>query len=360
MSAGNIVTRGAPGAPRKEKQMIDLRSDTVTRPTPAMREAMAKAPVGDDAYGDDPTVNELEALAADVTGMEAALFVCSGTMGNQLAIMTHTRPGDEIISALQSHVIQHEAGAYARLSGVSAMTADGETGGVTARDVVRLCREPDNLQHPVTRLVCLENAQSDGRVAPLRQTRDTVREAHARGLLVHLDGARLFNAAAALGVSAAEVVAGVDSVMFCLSKGLCAPVGSLLCGTRAFVAKARRNRKVLGGNLRQAGVLAACGLLAIREMAARLPEDHANAKALARALSELPGVSVDPESLQINMVFARVSLPGFSDAAFVSRLTEKGVLINGAPDGHYRFVTHRDVSAEDVQRAAQRIAECLA
>ncbi len=339
--------------------MIDLRSDTVTRPTPAMRDAMAKAPVGDDVYGDDPTVNELEALAADVTGMEAALFVCSGTMGNQLAIMTHTRPGDELIAGLNSHVIQHEAGAYARLSGVSAMTSDDPSGGVTAADVRRLCREPDNLHHPVTRLVCLENAQSDGRVAPLHQIRETVREAHTRGLLVHLDGARLFNAAAALGVPTGEVVAGADSVMFCLSKGLCAPVGSMLCGTRAFVAQARRNRKVLGGGLRQAGVLAACGLLAIREMALQLSEDHANARALARALSGLPGVAVDPEAVQINMVFARISLPGFQDGTFVSRLLERGVMINGAPDGNYRFVTHHDVSAEDTEKAAQRIAECL-
>ena len=339
--------------------MIDLRSDTVTRPTQAMREAMMTAPVGDDVYGDDPTVNELEALAAEMTGKEAALFVCSGTMGNQLAIMTHTHAGEEIIAGLQSHIIQHEAGAYARLSSVSAMTADTEQGPIGAEDVMRLLREPGNLHHPASSLLCLENPMSDGTVVPLPHMEGAIRAAHAHGLKVHLDGARLFNAALALGEDAKEIVKGCDSVMFCLSKGLCAPVGSMLAGTKDFIIKARRNRKVLGGGLRQAGVLAACGLISLREMTKRLGEDHANARALAEALSALPQVAVNPKTVQTNMVFAYIDGPGWDDAGLTAFLMERGVLINNAPDGHYRFVTHHDVSRADVLRAAGRIGEYL-
>ncbi len=340
--------------------MIDLRSDTVTRPTQAMREAMMTAPVGDDVYGDDPTVNELEAMAAEVTGKEAALFVCSGTMGNQLAIMTHTHAGEEIIAGLQSHIIQHEAGAYARLSGVSAMTADTEQGPIGAKDVVRLLREPGNLHHPATSLLCLENPMSDGTVVPLSRMHSAVRAAHAHGLKVHLDGARLFNAACALGVDAREIVRDCDSVMFCLSKGLCAPVGSMLAGTADFILKARRNRKVLGGGLRQAGVLAACGMISLREMTGRLVEDHASARLLAEALSGLPNVRIDLRKVQTNMVFAHLDGPGWDDEGLTAFLMKRGVLINGAPDGYYRFVTHHDVSRADVLRAAGLIGEYLA
>lgn len=339
--------------------MIDLRSDTVTRPTQKMREAMMTAPVGDDVYGDDPTVNELEALAAEMTGKEAALFVCSGTMGNQLAIMTHTKAGEEIIAGLQSHIIQHEAGAYARLSGVSAMTADTAEGGITPGDIARLTREPGNLHHPVTSLLCLENPMSDGTVIPLTQMERTVAAAHEHGLKVHLDGARLFNAAKVLDTDAETIVKDCDSVMFCLSKGLCAPVGSMLAGTKDFIGRARRNRKVLGGGLRQAGVLAACGLISLREMTKRLGEDHENARLLAKALSNLPNVELNLEKVQTNMVFARMTGPGFYDADFSDYLRDRGVLINGAPDGCYRFVTHRDVSREDVLQAAEVIREYL-
>lgn len=339
--------------------MIDLRSDTVTRPTPAMREAMANAPVGDDVYGDDPTVNALEALAAEVSGKEAALFVCSGTMGNQLAIMTHTRPGQEMIASVHSHVIVHEQGGHARLSGLSAALCQ-EPRGVSAAAVAALTRDASDIHNPPTSLLCLENALGNGTVAPLDHIRAAADAAHQRGMQVHLDGARLFNAATALGVPAKEVAQGADSVMFCLSKGLCAPVGSMLCGTRDFIARARRNRKVLGGGLRQAGVLAACGLIAIRDMSRRLHEDHANAKALAGMLKGIPGLAVDEAGVQINMVFFGVEKPGFEDAAFVAFMKAGGVLVNGASAGKYRLVTHHDVSVHDLKKTAALIRDYLA
>jgi len=339
--------------------MIDLRSDTVTRPTRAMREAMMTAPVGDDVYGDDPTVNRLETLAAQVTGKEAALFVCSGTMGNQLAIMSHTRPGQEMIASAHSHVIVHEQGGHARLSHLSAALVN-EPHGVSAAAVRSLFRDPQDLHAPRTGLLCLENALGDGTVVPLGKIRDAADAAHELGMKVHMDGARLFNAAAALGVPACEVAKEVDSVMFCLSKGLCAPVGSMLCGTGEFIALARRNRKVLGGGMRQAGVLAACGLLAINDMTARLREDHRNAKALAAALADIPGIRVDQDSVHINMVFFEVTKPGFDHQGFVGFLMGRGALVNGQSGGQYRFVTHHDVSRAQVTSAAELVREFLA
>lgn len=339
--------------------MIDLRSDTVTHPTLKMREAMMTAPVGDDVYGDDPTVNQLEALAAKVTGKEAALFVCSGTMGNQLAIMSHTNMGEEIITGKMSHIIQHEAGAYARLSGVSAMMVDtGINGYITPEDVMQNIRAKD-IHHPVSTLLCLENPMSDGTVVPLEKIRAVAKAAREAGLMVHMDGARLFNAAAALAVPASEVVKDVDSVMFCLSKGLCAPAGSMLCGKKDFIARARRNRKVLGGGLRQAGVLAACGIIAIEEMSKRLKDDHDNAKYLAKMLSDFEGIKINPDSVQTNMVWVKIEKPGFKDADFVNYLKERGVLINGDPGLYYRFVTHNDVAKEDLETAANLIGTYL-
>lgn len=338
--------------------MIDLRSDTVTRPTAAMYAAMKAAPLGDDVYGDDPTVNELEALAARVMGKEAALFVCSGTMGNQLAIMSHTRPGEEMIAGRHSHVIEHEAGGHARLSGISAMLVETGDGWVTGEEVVRNLRSAD-IHHPKSSLLCLENALGNGLPVTAAATREAAEAAHANGLMVHLDGARIFNAATALGVDVQELAAPVDSVMFCLSKGLCAPVGSMLCGSRDFVARARRNRKILGGGLRQAGVLAACGLVSLREMTGRLEEDHENARLLAEALAGIPGVVVDLERVRTNIIWARLPLREARDAGFVSYLKEAGVLINGATAGLYRFVTHHDVGREDVLEAAALIGDAL-
>ena len=333
--------------------MIDLRSDTVTLPTDAMREAMKNAAVGDDVYGDDPTVNELQDLAAAMTGKEAAIFVPTGTMGNQASIMAHTRPGDEIIAAADSHIVVNEAGGAARLSGVSIAMARNPDGTVTAEDVHRLTRPLGNAHYPRTSLVCLENALGNGCVVSLDQMKAVRDAAREHNLLVHLDGARIFNAAVSLGVEAGEIADCVDSLTFCLSKGLCAPVGSLICGTEAFIAEVRRCRKVLGGGMRQAGVLAACGLVSLRTMTKRLGDDHDNAKRLGALLAEVPGVAIDLEKIQINMVYFEVGINGFDREAFSAFMLRNGFLVTspyaGAP---FRLVTHNGVSRKDVETFA--------
>jgi len=328
--------------------MIDLRSDTVTHPTDEMRKAMAEALVGDDVYGDDPTVNRLEDRAAQIIGKEAALFVPSGTMGNQLAIMTHTKRGDEILAAAESHIVINEVGAMAVLSGVSVRQVVGNDGMVLASDIKEGFR-PDNIHYPDTGLVCLENALGNGRVVPLDTMKASYGIAHELGLPVHLDGARVFNAALSLGVEAKEIAAYCDSVMFCLSKGLCAPIGSILAGDAEFIARARRNRKALGGGMRQVGVLAAPGLIALEKMTGRLQEDHDNARYLAEKLSQLEGVACDPNTTQINMVFFRIENPNFNDELMVETMCEKGILVSGgSTSGSYRVVTHNDISKPDL------------
>ena len=341
---------------------IDLRSDTVTWPTPAMREAMGAAPVGDDVYGDDPTVNELEARAAERVGKEAALFVPSGTFGNQLALFTWCPRGSEVILGEQCHIIQHEAGGAAIIAGVQIRPVNAPDGILDPVAVETRIRTED-IHYPVTSLVCMENAHSGGRVVPLAAMDAIYDLARSRSLRVHLDGARLFNAAAALGVSAAEVAARADSVMFCLSKGLCAPVGSMLAGPRDFIAAARKKRKVLGGGLRQAGVLAAAGLIALGEMTKRLGQDHENARELARLLAAVPGVTLDPSSVEINMVFFKARIQG-DEAAFSDRIVaamrDRGVLINPPEGGEFRFVTHYWVDRERVRASAKAFAEAYA
>jgi threonine aldolase len=336
------------------KAFVDLRSDTVTQPTDEMRQAMAAAEVGDDVYGDDPTVNRLEALAAQVMGKEAALFVTSGTQGNQVSVMTHTQRGEEIIAGAQSHIIHYEAGAAARLSGVAYALADNPDHVVYAEDIRRLAR-PLDLHFPRTSLLCLENALCDGTVVPLKTLQAAAEAAWELGLKVHLDGARIFNAALALGTEARNIAACADSVMFCVSKGLCAPVGSLLCGTKAFIDQARRNRKVLGGAMRQAGVLAAPGIIAIEKMTGRLGEDHENAKYLGKKLAEIPGIKVMEEQIQINMVFW--AAPGFNSADLVSFLATKNIKASGASGGLYRMVTHNGVSRSDIDMIAAAVRE---
>jgi threonine aldolase len=338
---------------------IDLRSDTVTWPTPAMREAMAAAPVGDDVYGDDPTVNELEARAAERVGKEAALFVPSGTFGNQLALFTWCPRGTEVILGEQCHIIQHEAGAAAIIAGVQIRPVDAPTGVLDPGAVRARIREED-IHHPVTSLVCIENAHSSGRVVSLAAM-DAVRDvAKSCGIRVHMDGARLFNAATALGVGAAEVAARADSVMFCLSKGLCAPVGSMLAGPRAFIEAARKKRKIMGGGLRQAGILAAAGLIALDEMTERLGQDHENAKTLARLLAAIPGVSLDASTVDINMVFFKAKVSG-DPVAFGGRVTsamrDRGVVISPPFEGEFRFVTHYWIDRERVEAAARAFRE---
>lgn len=328
--------------------MIDLRSDTVTQPTEEMRKAMAGAEVGDDVYGDDPTVNALEKHAAQIIGKEAALFVPSGTMGNQLAIMSHTKRGDEIIAATESHIVVNEVGGVAVLSGVSVRQINNENGMVYARDIEAAFR-PENIHYPDTGLVCLENALGNGRVVPLDVMKESFEAAHAMGVPVHLDGARIFNAAVSLGVEAKEIAACTDSVMFCLSKGLCAPIGSMLAGSSDFIARARKNRKLLGGGMRQVGVLAAPGLLALDKMTARLQEDHNNARYLAEELSQMEGITCDPDATQINMVFFQIGKPDFDEKLMVKRMRENGIIVGGKlTPTSYRVLTHHGITRTDL------------
>jgi threonine aldolase len=317
---------------------IDLRSDTVTWPTEEMRKAMANAKVGDDVYGDDPTVIELEALAAELTGKEAALLVPSGTFGNQLALFTHCPRGSEVILDENCHIVQHEAGGAAVIAGVQLRTVATRDGCLSAEDVASRIRGTD-IHFPPTSLVCLENAHSNGRVFSLDRMDEAAAIAHSAGIPVHLDGARLFNAAVALGVPAVELARRADSVMFCLSKGLCAPVGSMLAGSREFIAKARGKRKIMGGGMRQAGVIAAAGLLALGTMRERLAEDHRHAKTLAAGLAGLPGVVVETDAVDIDMVYLSMN-PAPDPVAFATHMRSRGILVNPPEDGTLRFVCH--------------------
>lgn len=341
------------------ERLIDLRSDTVTRPTDAMRQAMARAEVGDDVYGEDPTVNALEARVAELLGKQAALFVTSGTQGNQVAIRTHTEPGDEVILDAAGHSFHFEAGATAALSGVQVHVIPTRTGIFNADDVTERVRTP-NVHAPKTRLVVAENTSNfgGGRVWPLEILQDVARTAWGYQLKVHLDGARLMNAVVASGVSAREFAACADSVSLCLSKGLGAPVGSVLAGERAFIERARRFRKQFGGGLRQAGILAAAGLYALDHHVDRLADDHAHAASLARGLADIPGVQVG--EVETNIVFFDLE-PGLelNAAALAALLRERGVLVSETGLRRLRAVTHLDVSADDVDRALEAIREIL-
>ncbi|HTH52895.1 MAG TPA: GntG family PLP-dependent aldolase [Edaphobacter sp.] len=333
--------------------MIDLRSDTVTQPTPAMREAMANAEVGDDVYGEDPTVNRLEREAAKVFGREAAIFVPTGTMGNQIAIRLHTNHGQEVICESRSHVLDWEMAMMAAFSGCQARTIDGERG-VLTWDRIRRAIGPKIYYRQPTGLVCLENTHNmaGGTVTPLDVVKDVWSGAKDAGLPVHLDGARVFNAAVALGVSVSELTAGFDTVMFCLSKGLGAPVGSMLVGSAKAMEQARVFRKALGGGMRQAGVLAAPGLIALQEMPLRLSEDHANARLLAEAMAGEPVAEIDLDAVQTNIVIFH--LRGEKDAGgLCASLKQKGVLASAIGPHSVRFVTHYDVSREDCLQAAE-------
>ncbi|MCF6464390.1 low-specificity L-threonine aldolase [Clostridium sp. Cult2] len=334
---------------------IDLRSDTVTQPTEEMRQAMFEAELGDDVYGDDPTINRLEELAAEMVGKEATLFVTSGTMGNQVAIMTHTQLGDEIILGANSHIVQHEVGAAARLSGVSYSIVNNPDNRIYRKDVLERIRGED-IHNPNTGLLCMENALADGTVVSLEEMKDVYEVAHEKNIPVHLDGARLFNAATYLKVEAKEIAQYADSVTFCISKGLCSPVGSLLCGSKEFIKKARKMRKLLGGGMRQGGVLAACGIVSLEKMVNRLEEDHNNAKYLATKLNEIEGFFIDMDKVQINMVFCQIGIEDFNSHEFVQALLKKGIKVND--DGNtIRFVTNNDVNREDIDYVIKCIKE---
>ncbi len=335
---------------------IDLRSDTVTKPTPEMRKAMAEAEVGDDVYGEDPTVNRLEARAAEVLGMEAALFVPSGTMGNAIAIRVLTERGDEVLVERRSHVARYELSGMSVLSGVMPRMVDAPSGHLTP-DHVRAAASPRAYYKADVSLVVLENTHNlgGGTVQRREDVRAVVAAAHECGFRVHVDGARIWNAAVALGVPPAALVAGADTVMTCFSKGLCAPVGSVLASSRERIETARRARKLLGGGMRQAGVLAAAGLVALDTLVPRLADDHANARLLAEALARGKGVQVSP--VETNIVVA--TLDGRPAPEVVSALREAGVLGIAMDARTLRLVTHRDVSREDCARAAAAIERAL-
>jgi len=340
--------------------MIDLRSDTVTQPSPAMREAMAQAQVGDDVYGEDPTVNRLEAMAAQVLGKQAALFVPTGVMANQLSIRFHTRAGDEVIVESSSHIIRYEGGSASALSQVQLSCVLGERG-LLALKPVQAALRPKDVHNPPTTLLCLEQTHNagGGSVYPLETIETLTSWAREQGLACHLDGARLFNAVVASGISAAEYARHFDTVSFCLSKGLGAPVGSLIISTQDNINQLRRLRKIFGGGMRQAGILAAGGLYALEHHIPRLKEDHDNAKNLALQLQKISTVLVDPDRVETNIVVFEVDQRERSTPELLQAFKEAGVLLNAMGDWVFRAVTHLDVDEQDMEKAAHILSSVL-
>lgn len=337
-------------------RIVDLRSDTLTLPTPAMYEAMRSAELGDDVMEEDPTVNRLERTAAEMMGKEDGLLVCSGTMGNLTAMVTHTKRGDEVICEADSHVFWYEAAGMAVVGSLMPRCVPGRLG-VMEPAAVRAAIRAVDVHFPRTGLICLENThnRAGGTVMTPEQTRATCAVAREHGIPVHLDGARVFNAAVALGIEVRELVREVDSVTFCLSKGLSAPIGSVLTGSAEFIRRARHVRKMLGGGMRQAGVIAAAGLVALESMVARLAEDHEHARLLAEGISAMPGLEVDLASVQTNMVFFGVEGTGRPARDLVAAMAERGVKAFALGEWRIRLVTHRGVSREDAELAVSRI-----
>jgi threonine aldolase len=340
-------------------RIVELRSDTFTQPTDAMRRAMAAAEVGDDVWDEDPTVHRLQERAAQMVGKEAALFVPSGTMGNLCALLSHTNPGDEVILELDSHIFQNEVAGAAVVGGLQLRPIETVDGRIQPQHVQRAIREPD-IHEPHTGLLCIENTHNrkGGICLSPAQTAAVCEVAHDAGFPVHLDGARVFNAAVALQVDVRELTGPVDSVMFCLSKGLSAPVGSLLVGPAPFIEHARRKRKMLGGGMRQAGVLAAAGLISLNEMVERLAEDHRNARRLAEGLQGLPGIEIDLTRVETNMVFGDCR-PPLTAREFLQRCHDVGVLLDLASTYRWRMVTHRGVNADDIEFAIGAVRRAM-
>ena len=333
--------------------VIDLRSDTVTLPTAAMREAIFRAELGDDVFSEDPTINRLEAMMAERMGMEAGLLVVSGTMGNVTSVLTHCARGEEAILGDCSHIFINEAGGMSALGGVFPHTIPNQPDGTLRLEDIEGAIRADNIHFPRTRLICLENTHNRCYGAPLtlEYTAAVVALAKRRGLLVHLDGARIFNAAVALGVDCRELTRGVDSVNVCLSKGLAAPVGSVICGSRAFIARARRTRKMLGGGMRQAGIIAAAGIVALETMIDRLAEDHANAHRLAEGIATIGGLATDPARVQTNILYCDLAGGRFSDTEFIERLAQKGLRLSHTGPARFRMLTHYGIGAADIDAA---------
>jgi threonine aldolase len=328
--------------------MIDLRSDTVTQPTPEMRQAMAQAEVGDDVYGEDPTINRLEELAASMLGKEAAVFVPSGTMANLVALLSHTERGDEVIVGHGSHIFLNEVASAAVVGGLQFQPINDDSGHVTCEQVEEAIRG-QNIHWPRTRLLCLENThnRAGGVAQALDETRALLELAKSRGIRTHLDGARLFNAATYLGLPAAALAEGFDSVYVCLSKGLAAPVGSLTCGSREFVERARKYRKMLGGGMRQAGIIAAAGITALEKMTGRLADDHRTARRIAEGLAQIPGIEIDPDRVQTNIIRLRFNHPDLDAPEVSARLRQQGIIASAGGARSMRLVTHYQVTMQD-------------
>jgi len=340
---------------------IDLRSDTVTLPSPEMREAMYRAELGDDVYGEDPTVNRLQELAAQRMGKEAALFVVSGTMGNLVAMLTHCGRGEGAIMGTRSHTLLNEAGGAAALGGVYILTVPNETDGTIVPAHIEAAIPVDDVHHPRIRLVCLENTHNycGGNPITAEYTEHVGDLAHGHGAALHLDGARIFNAAVALGKAPSQLAAPADSIQFCLSKGLSAPVGSMLCGSRGFISRALRVRKMVGGGMRQAGVIAAAGIVALERMVDRLQEDHDNAQVLARGIAEIEGLSLDPATVKTNIVFFDYVAKNLPVQQFLAALARDGVLMLALGPGRLRAVTHYGITRSDIDQALAVMARTL-
>ncbi len=342
--------------------MIDLRSDTVTLPSPRMRQAMAAAELGDDVYGEDPTVNRLQTVAAELLGTEAALFVASGTMGNLVALLAHGRRGDEVILGDEAHIFHYEQGGASALGGLVFHTVPTQPDGTLPLAALsNALRDPSNAHYALPGVICLENTHNrcGGTVLPLDYLAAVKALADARGLPVHLDGARLANAAVALGVPMRDITQHVTSVQLDLSKGLAAPVGGVVAGTADFIARAHRARKQLGGGMRQAGVIAAAGLVGLTEMVARLADDHALAQVLAQGLAEFPQIDLDPRTVQTNIVVFRLSDPAWTPARLTAALGEHGILIGGFGDDRLRMVTHYGLGRAEVDAALVALRRVL-
>lgn len=342
------------------QKWIDLRSDTVTRPTPAMRKAMSEAEVGDDVFGEDPTVNALQERVASLLGKEAAIFVPSGTMANQLAIKAHTQPGDEVIIEATSHSYNFEGGAGAALSGIQFYCLKGNRGILDASQIEEAIR-PDDHHFPPSRLICLENTHNrgGGAIYPVEKMEAISMLAKSKGLMVHLDGARLWNASIATGTGLREYAHWADSVSVCLSKGLGAPIGSLVAGSRAFIDRVHRFRKMFGGGMRQVGIIASAGLYALDHHIERLKEDHRNAKRLAVGLKELKGVSIDPRHVETNIVIFGVAETGQTALQVAESMKGHNVLIHPFGKSQIRLVTHLDVSADDMETALKAFKKVI-
>jgi len=340
--------------------VINLRSDTQTLPTEEMIEAMQKAPLGDDVYGEDPTVNRLEDLSAEKLGKESALFVASGTMGNLCALMSHTNSGDEVILEADSHTYYYEVGGFSRLAGLSPRMVTGKNGIMSVEDIRRAFR-PKDIHFPPSKLLCIENTHNrgGGTVYTVELMNEIAEFAHNQGLKVHVDGARLFNAAVALGVNAKELVKNTDSVMICLSKGLSAPIGSVLAGDKDFIDRARKIRKMVGGGMRQVGIAAAAGIVALEKMVDRLADDHANARYIAEELSRIDALGIDLETVQTNMIYCDISKLNITVSNFVFLLKEQGLIVSPVPPYKIRLVTNRHVTEEDAAKAVEIIRQVI-